>query len=421
MERLLEILKTSGLSDYAVNERTTISHQAFFIGQKLDQHRVSDVKHIELTVYVDADGKRGTAVKEIFPSESEEEIRKDIEAMKFNASLAMNPYFEIQADNKYYEPLKDFNLLESFKNVVSAVQSINDTETEKINSYEVFVNQNYIHTVNSQGVDVSYNTVDEMIEIVINSIKNDHEVEVYQMIKCGGDQTVENIVAEIKKTFKSANDRSNATAVKKMSDAKVLISGSDLVQFFRFFMMRSNTQMVYRRMSQVKIGDACQNGDDCDLITIDVKKTLPFSSKNRPYTADGVEANDFTLVKDGKYVSYNGDKTSSYYLSVEPNPVNNFVVSGGSKSTYELRSEPYLEIVQFSSFDVDPMTGDFGGEFRLAYLYDGKTVTPVTAGSITCSMYTILDHIHFSKETVQFDSAVVPEVIEIKGVNVAGA
>ncbi len=421
MEQLIKILSESNLADYKIVEKTTVSHQGFFIGQKLDQHRICDVKHTTLTIYIDKDNQRASASKEIFANETEEEIRKDIESLKFNASLAYNKHYQLVKDIQHSEEMKNCDLLASFKNVVSAVQMINDTESEKINSYEIFVNQNYYHVVNSQGVDVSYNTLDEMVEIVINSINDCHEVEVYQMIQCGADQTVENIAASIKKTFKSANDRSHAQKAKTMLDTRVLISGEDLRMFFRYFGEKSNTQMVYRGMSRVQIGDCCQNGEDCDKITMEAKRYLPFSSKNHPYSEDGLEIKDFTILKDGVYKNYNGDQRTAYYLGLNDiSPVNNIVISGGSKTVDELKKDPYLEIVQFSSFDMDSMTGDFGGEFRLAYYFDGETTTALTSGSITCNMNDVLDHLHFSKETVQYNDAIVPEVIELKGVNVAG-
>ena len=86
----------------------------------------------------------------------------------------------------------------------------------------------------------------------------------------------------------------------------------------------------------------------------------------------------------------------------------------------EMKKDPYLEIIQFSSFVMNPMTGDFGGEIRLAYYYDGKTVTPVTGGSITCNMQDSLSSMYFSRKTRQINNCVVPQTIQVFNVNVAG-
>ena len=174
MDKLVEILNSCDVSDYQIVCDETKSHQCFFIRHQLDQHRICSVKKIVLTIYVDNSDKtlRGSAKKEIFPSETEEEIRADIMDMKENAFLALNPYFPLEGNVNYYEEKKEFDLLDSLKNVITAVESIKETDTEKINSYEVFVNEKYRHIVNSQGVSISFNTSDEMVEESIGYVNN---------------------------------------------------------------------------------------------------------------------------------------------------------------------------------------------------------------------------------------------------------
>ncbi|MBR0385596.1 MAG: hypothetical protein IJI05_03515, partial [Erysipelotrichaceae bacterium] len=347
-------------------------------------------------------------------------MRAQIEKMKYNASLALNPYFELVKDEKHQEPQQHQPLMEMLKTVVTAIQNVKDTETEKINSYEIFVNEYYYHICNSQGVDVSFNTMDQEMEVIINSIDGDHEIELYHRIKSSG-QPLEEITAGILEVFRYAKDRTRAVPTRKALDQTVLLSGVDNAEFFRYFLMKTNTSVVYQRASQVKPGDAVQEGDDCDRITVELKKQLPHSSRNMPYTTDGQKNSDVVIVDKGVYASYWGDKTTAYYLGIdEISGAGNYVVSGGTKTAAELHSEPYLEIIQFSNFIMNPMTGNIGGEIRLAYYYDGQTVTPVTGGSITCNMKNILNSIRMSKETRQYDNCVVPETIQLFNVAVAG-
>ena len=110
LEKIRSIVAEMNVSDYRIVEKKTVSHQAFFVKQKLDQHRISDTTHIELTVYMDSekDGKkfRGSAGKEIFRGESEEDIRKDIEGLKYNATLAVAPYYELVKEEKHSEQIE---------------------------------------------------------------------------------------------------------------------------------------------------------------------------------------------------------------------------------------------------------------------------------------------------------------------------
>ncbi|MGN1399112.1 MAG: metallopeptidase TldD-related protein [Erysipelotrichaceae bacterium] len=423
MDKLISILNSCDVSDYQIVCDETQSHQCFFIRHQLDQHRICTEKKITLTIFVDNPDKtlRGSAKKEIFAGETEEEIRADIMDMKENALLAFNPYYPLESNVSYTEAKKDFNLLDSLKNVITAVESIEETGTEKINSYEVFVNQKYRHIINSQGVEITFNSSDEMVEIVINSTDGSHEVEVYHMIEAGSDRDSESIKAEIEAVFKKANDRSKAQPVKKMSGAHVLISGNDLREFFHYFLDKINTADVYSKMSQNKVGDVVQKGTDCDKITLKVKASLPYSSRNVLYSTEAVKATDFTVLQQGEYVNYVGSRQFAHYLGLtDVGFENNFVVEPGSKTVGEMKQQPYLEIVEFSSFQVDPITGDFGGEFRLAYYYDGTSVKEVTAGSITANINEVLDHIYLSKETRQVNNCIIPATIELFNINVAG-
>jgi len=424
IRRLEELVRQCNVDDYRIVECTTVSHQAFFVKQDLDQHRISDTTHVTLFLYVDKeeDGRklRGQASREFYESQSDEEILKQIESMKFQASLAMNPYFEIPADYKYAEERKDYKLLDVLKTLVSAIQNVKDTKTEKINSYELFVNEYYYHIVNSRGVDVSFNTMDEEAEVIINSIDGDHEIELYHRVKFAN-QPLNEITDGILEVFRYAKDRTKAKPTKKMNNATVLMTSLDNGDFFRYFLAKTNAGMVYNRRSQTKVGDNCQENSKGDKVTLELKKELPYSANNLPFTTEGVPAKDITIVKDGVYQSYWGDQKNSYYLGLkEAIPANNYVVLPGSKSIAEMKQDPYLEIIQFSSFIMNPMTGDFGGEIRLAYYFDGKEVTPVTGGSITCNMTESLKHIYLSKETRQINNCVVPKTVQIFDVAVAG-
>lgn len=422
--KLMEIVKTSGVSDWKIVEKTTKSHQAYFVKQELDQHRISDTVETQLTVYMDCevDGRkmRGSATHEFFSNTGEEEIKAEIEKMKYNATLALNPYFELVKEEKHYEEKKDYRLLDVLRTVLEAMQQIKDSETKKINSYEIFVNEYYYRVVNSQGVDVAFNTMDEELEVIINSIDDNHEIELYHRVNFA-DQPLKDITDGILEVFKFAKDRTKAKATKKSLSETVILSSLDNASFFNYFLMKTRTSMVYNRGSQVQIGDKAQQGDNCDKISITLKKELPYSSRNLPYTTDGLKARDCSILRDGEYVSYWGEPQTAYYLGVKDvAPANNFVVSGGTKTLEELHSEPYLEIIQFSSFIMNPMTGNFGGEIRLAYHYDGDKITAVSGGSITCNMDSALQTLRMSRESRQIDNCIVPRSIQLFNVAVAG-
>ena len=111
----------------------------------------------------------------------------------------------------------------------------------------------------------------------------------------------------------------------------------------------------------------------------------------------------------------------SAYLGLEDSFIpNNFSVEGGTKTEEELREGQYLEVVEFSDFQVDSLTGDIFGEIRLAYRHDGESVTPVTGGSLSGSMFDFVKEMYLSRETAQYNNLLIPALTRLKGVTVTG-
>jgi len=96
------------------------------------------------------------------------------------------------------------------------------------------------------------------------------------------------------------------------------------------------------------------------------------------------------------------------------------VVEGGSRAEAELRKGDYLEVVEFSDFQVDPMGGDIAGEIRLGYLHKNGTVRIVSGGSVSGKMADVLPTLTFSKETEQYDTSVIPSVTLLKDLKITG-
>ena len=118
---------------------------------------------------------------------------------------------------------------------------------------------------------------------------------------------------------------------------------------------------------------------------------------------------------------YHGGVRCSRYLGMAPTGWFGCTrVAPGSLSMEDMKREPYLWVVNFSDFQLDDFTGHFGGEIRLAFLYDGERVTPVTGGSINGSILDSQTCMHFSKELQKSERFEGPYAICFENVAVAG-
>ena len=249
MNELYDVLKTSKASDFLIREEQTESREAFFIGQKLDMSRAKKVTHTFLTVFVDSeDGKfRGSAEKEIHQGISREEMKQEIDQALFAAQFVQNPWYPIAepSDAPANDGMPDASrdLTAKLVKLVQAMQEIKAEEDSRVNSYEIFVNQKQTHIRNSRGVDVTFSGFDCEIEVVTNSRKDDHEIEIYKDLRFS-DKSAEKIIAEVRGMFHTGRQRLNAVPTRQNEHADVLLSGDAVGSFFQYFAMHTNYDVI---------------------------------------------------------------------------------------------------------------------------------------------------------------------------------
>jgi PmbA protein len=174
-------------------------------------------------------------------------------------------------------------------------------------------------------------------------------------------------------------------------------------------------------MSDWKLGVPIAPEVRGDAVTLTALRELPNSSRNRAFDREGAPIRDQVMLRAGVPEHYLGGRMFSAYMGLEDSfQPGNLAVSGGSRSAAELRQGKWLEPVEFSDFQVDPMTGDIFGEIRLAYWHDGERTVPVSGGSVSGNMRELLGDLQLSAETVQYDNWRVPALTRLNGVTVTG-
>ena len=185
--------------------------------------------------------------------------------------------------------------------------------------------------------------------------------------------------------------------------------------------MRMHAAMVLRKISKWEIGKEICEDVKGDKFTLKSVKELPNSSRNIGMDSEGSIVRDMYIVKDNIPQNYWGDLQFSYYMGMKDSFMpNNYELEGGSSSEAELRTGTYLEVVEFSDFSVDNVTGEIAGEIRLGYYHDGDKTITVSGGSVSGSLPELIKDIRFSKEQKQYDYAVLPAVMRIADVTISG-
>lgn len=420
LEQLLSILKSSGADAWEVTDINEWGWEFYFIRHRLDQHRTKAVDSFSVKVYKKLEDGQflGSASAQIAPDASEEEMRRTVEGLCRDASYVRNPFYTLnkpaKAETAEAAPLDMKAVCGDF---LRAMQSLPETETEDLNSYEIFVSEIRRRFLNSEGVDVTSVYPSSMVEAVVNARKDDHEIELYRLLKSGTCDR-EQLIKELTETLAYGRDRLATEPTPALGKVDVVFSTDPARELYSYFVARLDTSMVYRGMSDWKTGDTVGP----ENLTIRAVRTLPNSSWNTPYDEEGAPIRDLTLIDHGKAAAYWGRRQFSQYMKLDSSfDVYNFAVSGGTESEEDLRTGDYLEVVEFSDFQVDEITGDIAGEIRLAYLHQGGKVTPVSGGSVSGSMPELAKAMRFSKESRQYNCHLIPSVTRLQGVTITGA
>ena len=424
MEKYIEILKSCGADAWEIQDTKTRSWEFYFIGHKLDQNRAKDVEHIDLKVYkLSEDGQSlGIASAEVSPTDSEETITKTAANLVYQASLVKNkPYRLNQPEQAEPQAVEQKPLDEEAKNFIKTMLGIEETSTEYLNSFEIFVNQNEQRLITSEGIDITQSYPTSMLDLVVNARKEEHEIELYRLYKLGSCEP-EQIKRDVEELLRFGKDRLLAVRTPQLEHTPVVLSTDAALAVYEYFLSNLDAAFLVRGMSSYEIGKPIAEDIKGDRITIKTAVTLPGSPCNFTYDEEGAVIRDEVLMEGSVPKKFVGSRKFSQYIGLEDSfIVSNWCVSGGEKSAAELRKGKFLEIVEFSDFQVDSMTGDIFGEIRLAYYHDGEgTVTPVSGGSVSGNMLDNIAHMQMSRETRRYANAEIPSVTRLENVVIAG-
>ena len=422
---ILELLADSAADGWTVRDEVSEGWEFYFIRHNLDQNRIRHTEHITLTVYKKSDDGKylGRASAKLAPTADREETKALINSLVHEAALVKNPVYELMtpapAVMKADEAEVDVSrIAEDF---ICTMKDLHETDGEDINSYEIFVDKITCRYVSSTGIDISYTYPVSQIEVIVNARKDEHEIELYRMFKSGTCDS-EGLKEEISKAMQYGKDKLRAKKTPSLGTCDIVLSTDAALEVYEYFTARMSCDMKYMGISDWEIGREVAEGAVGDKVTVEARRFLPNSSANAPYDAEGAPRRDMMIIKDGIAENRYGSRQFSQYLGLEDSFIpGNFAVSGGTSKAEVIRTGRYLEIVEFSDFQVSALNGDIFGEIRLGYLHDGSQVTAVEGGAVSGTMLDFAKDLQMSTEQKQYNNMLIPEVTRLKGVSITGA
>lgn len=422
MEKIISALHALGIEQYIITEKHTDSLESFFVRRNLDLTRRADTTVCTVQVFraFEKDGRKmlGDTEVTLRPGMSGEEIRSALSRAWFAAQFVANPWYPLPAGVK--EPHRadkggfaDKSLSESMK-IMTAALFAEDTEKDVfLNSAEVFMRRTVKRVVTSMGADVSWEQYDVWGEYVCQCL-SPQDVETYHQFSYREPDT-EALRAAVKHALGMTRARAQAAAAPKTGTYTLLLDREQMRELLNYYVYRAGSGMIYQKFSSFRLGDAVQGQDAAgDKLTVSLTATEPYSGFGAPMT-------DRPLLEEGVLRTIHGGVRFAHYLGIEP--TGNYraiAVPVGATPLAELTAEPCLHVAAFSDFQMDAMSGHFGGEIRLGFLYQDGKVTPVTGGSVNGDILAVQNRLTFSAERFRSADYDGPLAVRIEGVQVAG-
>ena len=435
IQQLQQLLSSiPDIDAWKITDRRIQGQEMFFVRRDVDMQRSKDVRRTFLTVYRDfqEDGKkyRGSVAVQIHPSYSSEDIRALIEQSLDSARYVRNQHYPlVEPGPKVAEmprsSLASRSLEEWLGPLAQTIYAQEDCEEARINSAELFLNRIDTRIVNSLGLDLSYPSYSGYVELIVEEDGKGEAggVELYREMSFS-EFELELLAAEVRDQLRYCGDRAVAGSTPHLKRFPVLLTGDPVPDFFEYYLTQSEAQSVYSGISTANVGESIQGeGIAGDRLTLTLEPFLKNSPASAPVDVDGFALKRTQIIDEGRLERYWGPLRFCHYLGVPPTgTIGNVAVTPGSKSLEELRRGPHLEVVYFSDFVTEPLTGDFGGEIRLAYYTDpnGKR-RPVTGGSVSGNVRDVQSQMYLSRETRSRARFQGPLSVLLPEISVSGA
>jgi PmbA protein len=377
-------------------ERQVERRELYLIGHRVDMRRAAMLRRVELTLYRDfqREGQRlrGSATLRVPSGCLKGELERLLERGAEAARWAENPYYplvqpgagEPEPPVSAYaaHPVELERALEPLAAGLFAAEQ--EIEGACLNSAELFVENVQTRILNSEGLDVGFPSFRGSGELVVEAQGPTGEVELFQELSFA-EVRAELLQEEARRLLGLCRDRARASPTLPLGSFPLLLAGEAVPQFFEYYTFHTAAESVYARLARFAVGQSVQ-GEQVrgDPLTLRLEPYLAHSTSSAPWDADGFPLRPVAPVEEGRLLRYWGPLRYCHYLGVPPTgTLPNLRVLPGSRSLAELRGR-CLEAVSFSDFHLDPVTGDFGGELRLAYqVEEDGSRKPVTGGSVS--------------------------------------
>lgn len=285
----------------------------------------------------------------------------------------------------------------------------------RISFLECFLTHTEETLKNHRGLDLYSESTRVMYDMALLSEDGAHEVYFH-----AGRNRLEDIPLEkvLEQESKALLDTSIAVSA-PTGRYPVILAEEALDTLFQYFTGHASGEALYQGYSAFEEGKPV------------LSQEFPLSIRSNPFLPGGAAGGFYDLYGypllpveliqngvcknfaiNGKYAAHLGRPMTSALSNIEVKP--------GVEPLDNLRENGTLELVKFSTFSPDPVSGSFSGEIRLGYFYQNGHKKPIKGGSVSAAGPQVFTGTIFSKESIQRESYAGPQGIFFPELTIAG-
>ena len=427
--------KRSDLAGWTVRHVQTRGAQVYAVPQGIVSQRAVDGERYIIDVLrntTTAEGAPavGSGDASLLPGEN---IDHAIDQATLVAGLVANPVHGLPGPAPLPDiPLADELLQEDASSAMRDVMERIRTAAAKhprvrLTAAECFGELHHTHLINSRGIDVEQESTQIDIEFVLHSQKGDRESETFDAMtrRRIADLDVEAAIEDrVRYTLDSLEAQAPASwqgPVVLRSDAlTIFMAGDDLNG--SVIQTHASAESKYAGFSAWEVGKPVFRGEvKGDPLNVWANRCMPFGSASSLFDAEGLPAQRIELIRENELTAFAASQRYADYLQIPATGAfGNIELPPGKTPTSDLLAEPYIEIVQFSWFNPDPITGDFATEIRFGYLVQNGARKPFKGGQLVGNYMDALANVRWSAETGFFGNYLGPQTARFNDLKIAG-
>jgi PmbA protein len=427
--------KRTDLAGWTVRHVQSREAQVYAVPKGIESQRKVDgerylIDVLRSTTAADGSPAVGSGDAALLPGE---DVEHAIDQAALVAGLVSNPVYGLPGPAEFPDvPLCDEKLrknsMETMLGVMERIQAAAAQYPDvRLTAAECFGEIRHTHLVNSRGIDAEQESTSVEVEYVLHSRRGDVEMETFNEItrRRVVDLDVEaSIQDRVQYTLDSFSAHQpipwQGPVVLRGDPLSLFLAGDDLNG--SVIQTLASASAKYAQFSPWEVGKPVFRGDvKGDPLTVWANRLLPYGTGSNRFDAEGLPAGRVQVIDDNVLSTFSASQRYAEYLNVPPTGAfGNIELPPGMTPASDLLAEPFVEIIQFSWFNPDTITGDFATEIRFGYIVENGIRKPFKGGQLVGNYMDALADVRWSEETVFGGSYLGPHTARFNDLRITG-